>query len=258
MSRHYPPDMEHAADPDLARLARVMGDPSRAAMLCALLGGEPLAAGELAKCAAIAPSTASGHLGVLTEAGLVSCRRAGRQRRYALANAAVASAIEALIRIAPLSSDGGTASAQLRHARSCYDHLAGRLGVMVTEAMCERGLVTGRDAFEITGSGEAWLEGLNVDVGTLRRGRRPLALRCLDWSERRDHLAGAAGAALLAVLFERRWIARRPGTRAVRLTLRGREGLYRVLGLEITALGERSGGPPSGGPGNPEENTRIG
>jgi hypothetical protein len=119
----------------------------------------------------------------------------------------------------------------LRHARSCYDHLAGRLGVALTRALEERGVIAGA-ALEVTTRGEAELPRLGVDVASLRNGRRPLTRACLDWSERQDHLAGALGAALLASMLDRGWLTRLTGTRALRLTLRGREGLYRALGVD--------------------------
>lgn len=216
----------------IARLAGMIGDPSRAAMLAALLGGESLPAGELARRARVSASTASAHLARLAEAGLIVQRRAGRQRLYALAGVDVAEALEALARIAPPVAPEPVMR-PLRFARTCYDHLAGRLGVLLTDKMIERGLLT--PGFEVSAHGESWLEGLDIDVGELRRGRRRFARPCLDWTERRDHLAGAVGAAIADTLLARRWIVRLEGTRAVRLTLRGRDGLYRVLGLEIPA-----------------------
>ncbi len=126
-------------------------------------------------------------------------------------------------------SSGGVA---FRFARTCYDHLAGRLGVCLADALVERGFLTG-GALDLTPAGEGWFGTLGVDVPALRALRRPLARPCQDWSERRDHLAGAAGAALAGALLGRGWLVRLEGTRAVRLTLRGREGLYRSLGLQI-------------------------
>lgn len=233
-------------EPDLARVAGVIGEPARAAMLAALLGGESLPAGELARCAGVARSTASEHLARLVDSGLITRRRSGRHRYYALAGEDVAAALEALLRIAPPSA--GTAGRRggggrrvreesgekraLRYARTCYDHLAGRLGVLLTDALLERGLISA-PGYEVTEAGEEWLRTLDIDVGALREGRRALARPCLDWSERRDHLAGAVGAAIAATMIERRWLVRTDGTRAVRLTLRGREALYRGLALEI-------------------------
>ncbi len=236
--------MDTTPEPNLARVAGMIGEPARAAMLAALLGGEWLTAGELARRAGVRPPTASEHLARLVDGGLIIRRSSGRHRYYALADGDVAAALEALARVAPptvAAARKGSAAATrgepvreraLRFARTCYDHLAGTLGVLLTDTLLEQGLVSAR-GYEITAQGEAWLGGLDIDVDTLRRGRRTLARPCLDWSERRDHLAGAVGAAIAATMLERRWIVRLEGTRAVRLTLRGSEGLYRALRLEI-------------------------
>ncbi len=223
-------------DRELARVAGMIGDPTRAAMLGALLGGEPLPAGELARRAGIAPATATSHLARLVEHGLLVRRRSGRHRYFALASPDVAAALEALGRITP-SRRGASAAEQapngsIQFARTCYDHLAGLLGVMVTDRLLERQLIVGHDSYEVTAAGTSWLRSLGVDVEVLRRSRRVLARPCLDWTERRDHLAGGAGAAIASVMLERHWITRVEGSRAVRLTLRGREALRRTLGLE--------------------------
>jgi hypothetical protein len=204
-------------------------------MLAALMGGEALSAGDLASRAAVSPATASGHLKRLVSSGLVTCRRSGRHRFYELASADVAEALESLTRLAATPSgirDSSDSRHSLLFARTCYDHLAGRLGVVVTRALLERGLIAG-GGFQITPRGEEWMHGVAIDVVQLKTQRRTLSRPCLDWSERRDHLAGAAGEAIASMMLRRRWIVRMDGTRAVRLTLRGREGLYRSLGLEI-------------------------
>jgi DNA-binding transcriptional ArsR family regulator len=229
--------MRPSPDPDLARVAGMIGEPARAAMLSALLGGQALPAGELARRAGVAPGTASAHLARLVEGGLVTRRQSGRHRYYALAGADVAAALEALARVSP-PRDGETvagpmAGDPIRFARTCYDHLAGALGVLITDTLLDQGLILGTAGFELTARGDEWLDALGIDVVALRQSRRALARPCLDWSERRDHLAGAAGAAIATTMLERRWLARLDGTRAVRLTLRGREGLYRTLGLEV-------------------------
>ena len=223
-------------DRELARVAGMIGDPTRAAMLGALLGGEALPAGELARRAGIAPATATSHLARLVEHGLLLPRRSGRHRYFTLASADVAAALEALGRITPSRRDAAAneqaPNGSIRFARTCYDHLAGVLGVMVTDRLLERRFIVGTDSYEVTTAGAGWLESLGVDVDGLRRARRVVARPCLDWTERRDHLAGGVGAAIASVMLARRWITRVEGTRAVRLTLRGREGLFRTLGLE--------------------------
>jgi DNA-binding transcriptional ArsR family regulator len=221
---------------DLARVASMIGEPARAAMLEALLGGEPLSAGELARRAWVAPPTASAHLARLVESGLLTSTRSGRHRYFALANAGVAEALEALARVASRSGSAEKTVAvngSIRFARTCYDHLAGVLGVALTERLIERDYLAGHEAFEVTTAGQRWLASLGADVAAFTRARRPIARACLDWTERRHHLAGAAGAAIAHALLDKRWVARIAGTRAVRLTLRGREELHRRLGLQV-------------------------
>ena len=238
---------------DLARIAFLIGDPTRAAMLDALLGGHALPAGELARRAGVAPATATGHLAQLVEHGLLTRRSAGRHRYFAIASADVAAALEALERITPpprptTGHDGLAPNGSQRFARTCYDHLAGVLGVLVTERLLDRRFIVGTDAYELTSAGDTWLSGaLGVDVDQLRRAKRQIARPCLDWTERRDHLAGAVGAAICSALLDRRWLQRIDGTRAVRLTLRGRDGLYQSLGLELNGSSSASGSPTAGG-----------
>lgn len=220
-------------EPDIARIAAAIGDRGRAAMLTALLAGPPLPAGELAVRAGVAPSTASAHLARLVGDGLVARRRDGRHRYYELANAEVAAVLEALSRIAHADGVGASPDAELRFARTCYDHLAGRLGVLLTDTLIDRGLLTDHRGLDVTAAGEAWLSELEIDAPLLRRARRAFVRPCADWTERRDHMAGAVGAAVVDVFLRRRWITRLPETRAVRLTLRGRDALYRLLDLEI-------------------------
>jgi DNA-binding transcriptional ArsR family regulator len=229
--------MDHPPQPDLASVAGLIGQPARAAMLNALLGGQWLTASELARRAGVAAATASEHLARLVDAGLVVRRRSGRHRYHALAGPDVAAALEALGRIsaghATAPRGGLPADGALRFARTCYDHLAGELGVLLTDTLVERGLVAPTGA-DVTPSGDAWLRDLGIDAQALRATRRTHVRFCLDWSERRDHLAGAVGAAITASLLERRWIVRLDGTRAVRLTPRGRDSLYRALALDVT------------------------
>ncbi|MGQ0813861.1 MAG: ArsR/SmtB family transcription factor [Gemmatimonadota bacterium] len=217
----------------LAGIARMIGEPARAAMLHALLGGEALSAGALARRAQVAPATASAHLAKLVDAGLLLRLQRGRERHYALANADVAAALEALARITSPNEAAG-AHAMLRFARTCYDHLAGTLGVQLTEHLVARGMLR-KGSLELQPSSEAWLHSWGIDVTGLRKTRRPLTRACLDWTERRDHLAGAAGAAIVDVMLQRGWLVRLPDTRAVRLTVRGGEALYRAVGFELAS-----------------------
>ncbi len=207
-------------------------------MLTVLLGGAPVTVTELARAAGVTPSTASLHLARLARQRLVAAEPAGRERHYRLAGPAVAEALEALQRIADPPSvgslSGASAAERLRAARSCYDHLAGRLGVAVTDALVARGhLRSRRDAFELTETGESWIRSLEVDVEALRAQRRSFAPQCQDWSERRPHLAGALGATLLQRFLERRYVTRRPRERALLITSAGELALRRELGIEL-------------------------
>ncbi|MFW6080228.1 MAG: ArsR/SmtB family transcription factor [Gemmatimonadota bacterium] len=235
----------NAPIPDVAAVAAAMGQPARAAMLDALMGGRWLTAAELGRFAGVAPSTASEHLTRLVDAGLVVRRNSGRRRYHSLAGHRVAAALEALGRLPASATDAipRHVPEELHFARTCYDHLAGALGVRLADALVERGCVTDTGS-EITETGEAWLAELGIDVDRLRRRRRTLVRFCLDWSERRDHLAGALGAALTATLLERGWLARMDGTRAVRLSVRGRDRLHRLLGRDIgSPVGADIGSP---------------
>jgi DNA-binding transcriptional ArsR family regulator len=223
-------------DVDIPRIAELIGVRARAEMLSALHQGRPLPAGELARRAGIAASTASAHLARLVAAGLVSVDRRGRHRFYALASAEVAGAWEALSLIAPLhparSLRAAATGRALAEARTCYDHLAGRLGVAVTDALLAAGALVEQDGAFVLGRTTDALSTLGVDV-TADRGRRPLVLRCLDWSERRPHLAGSLGAAIAGQAFARGWIERLPASRAVRLTAPGRAFLAEALGVDL-------------------------
>jgi DNA-binding transcriptional ArsR family regulator len=226
-------------DPDLASIGRALADPGRAAMLMALLGGEQLNAGQLARHAEISASAASNHLRRLLELGLVADERIGRNRLFTLATHDLADALEALARVAPVKPVRGLrhshASEALRSGRTCYDHLAGRLGVGVTDGLLERAFLTKRrDAFTVTRSGRAWLAELGIDVETVAQSGRSFARICVDWTEQRPHLAGALGAAIATTFFQQQWLRRLPGGRAVVLTQRGSEFLAGELGLSVS------------------------
>jgi DNA-binding transcriptional ArsR family regulator len=222
---------------DLASVAVLLAERTRARILEELLGGPPLPAGALALRVGVAPSTVSGHLAKLEAAGLVVVEPRGRRREARLARPEVAEALEALGRIAPPPASnpvGLTAvnrSHAMRDARSCYDHLAGRLGIAVTGALLDRGALIERDgAFALPA--DADLADFGVDPAALPRGRRPLVRACPDWTERRPHVAGALGAALLQAMLERGWLRRRRDDRALDLTARGRDALG-ALGVAL-------------------------
>lgn len=213
-------------DVDLSATARLVADPARARMLGALLDGRALTVGELARLAAVAPATASEHVARLEAAGFVQRRAQGRHRYVALAGADVAAALEALAVISPplpaRTLRTSAAAAALRPARLCYDHLAGELGVRIHDHLVGIGAVAvDADGLVLTAAGRAWFARAGVSVPE-RGPRRPLLRPCLDWTERRSHLAGALAAALAATAIERGWVRRRaPGERGLLVTADG-------------------------------------
>lgn len=232
-------------DADLAAVAALIAEPSRAAMLDALTGGAPMTAGSLARLAGVAPSTATEHLARLERGGLVVSERRGRSRHVRLAGPEVARALEALAAIAPLKRPAGLKAwhhgEALRAARSCYDHLAGVAGVALADALVERGVLEpGEGAFAITPAGDRALSRFGLDMDAVRGARRATVRACLDWSERRPHVAGALGAALFDELLRRCWLRRRPDGRALTLTPAGAAGLASDFGIELATIATNS------------------
>ncbi len=218
------------SDIDIAAVAGLLADPSRATVLTALSDGRALPPSELAEVAGVSRSTMSEHLGKLERAGLLGVERGGRHRYFRLAGPEVAAAIESLATLAPRkpvrSLRASRQARALGAARTCYGHLAGRLGVSVTEALVERGAVEREeDAFLLTEAGAAWMREIGIERPP--RTGKP----CNDWSERRPHLAGSLGVALTSRLFELEWLERTATPRAVRVTPLGAEELQRRLGL---------------------------
>lgn len=222
-------------DADVAAIGALLGDPGRCRMLLALGDGRALPASHLASEAGVAPSTASGHLAKLVAQGLVAVEPKGRYRYYRLAGPEVGELIEVLARLAPprqvRSLREGTQAFQVRRARTCYDHLAGRLGVAVTEAMLARGWLDGGGdggAFWLTPGGRDALTGLGVAMPDADGVRC-----CLDWTEKRHHMAGPHGRALLQMLLERDWVRRAKQGRAVLVTDAGSDGLRSEFGVTL-------------------------
>jgi DNA-binding transcriptional ArsR family regulator len=206
--------------PDIARIGQLLGDPARTHILSALSGGVALTAGELAREAGITPQTASSHLGKLADGALITPRKQGRCVYYALASAEVAELLEVMTGLAAgaghLRTRPGPRDEAMRRARVCYDHLAGERAVAMLESFVARGLIEDRaGSLVLSGEGEAFMADFGVATADLARGRRPLCRACLDWSERRNHLAGALGKALLDHVFARGWARRVPGARVV-------------------------------------------
>ncbi len=227
----------------IAEIGSLVGEPARAAILGALLDGRALTAGELAHVAGITPQTASSHLARLTAAGLLAVEKQGRHRYHRLATAAVARMLEGIMQIASgrAAETGrrlvvGPRDAALRRARTCYDHFAGRLGVAITDGLIAQGVIEfGEEAGLVTEQGLERLATLGIEIDGPAAGRarssRPLCRPCLDWSERRAHLAGKLGAAIAAHYFERGYVRRIRETRALDVTPRGRQALHDMFGV---------------------------
>jgi DNA-binding transcriptional ArsR family regulator len=227
----------------VSRVASLLADPTRSEILAALLGGRALSASELARAAAVAPSTVSGHLDRLLRAGLVAVEPQGRHRYYRLADDRVARVLETLVGLdredrAPGAQKirTGPADPEMRKARVCYDHLAGELGVWVYDRLLRLkalDLSTTADGaandLDLSAVGERLFANLGVDVEGLRTQRRTFARSCLDWSERRHHLAGALGAALLDHIRDRRWARQVKGSRVLAFSALGEDALRRAL-----------------------------
>ncbi len=227
------------ANLDIAPVGALIGAPARAAMLMALMDGRLLPAGELAFQARISPQAASAHLSKLVEGGLLVVEICGRHRYYRLTNAEVGQVIESMmvfaapVRLRALPEREELK--QLHHARSCYDHLAGKMGVAFTQTLVDHCLLEenpGRD-FTLTAAGEGMFQEMGVDLYALKRRRRAFARRCLDWSERRYHLGGALGSAAMERMFELGWIVRIRKSRALRITEVGRKELLGKFDLRI-------------------------
>lgn len=220
------------AEPDLARLASTVGDPRRIQMLALLMEGRALTAKELALGAGITPATATAHLRRLLDDGLVGATSQGRHKYFRLASEQVAHLVESLMRVAPRRQpEPDQAAEPIRQARYCYDHLAGSLGTGLLALLLRKGWLgndssdTAAKQLELTPRGSRALSTLGIDLAAARARRRQFACRCLDWSERRDHLGGALGAALAEHLQAARWIERRKHSRVVAVTALGREQL---------------------------------
>jgi DNA-binding transcriptional ArsR family regulator len=224
--------------PQMAEVAALVGDPARANILCALLGGRALTATELAYAAGVTPQTTSGHLGKLTAARLLIQMKQGRHRYYRLAGAHVGQMLEGIMNVAlegpPRFQPKSPAEDKLRHARTCYDHIAGQLGVGLAERLtaCEH-VILGDEAGEVTAAGAEFFGKLGVDLSGAQAKRRVFCRPCLDWTERRPHIGGAVGAALAKRCFELKWIERVRDGRALTITPAGRRGLMEYFALQV-------------------------
>lgn len=218
--------------PDIAIVANLIGDPARANMVMALMSGQALSAADLAREAGVTPSTATGHLNKLVSAGLLCVRKQGRNRYFDLAESDVVQAVEALIAVAAraghLRARPGPKDEAMRHARSCYDHLGGRLAVDLFGRWLACGVLCWRNGMvHLTRKGRSFLAERGIKVATLEGGKRPLCRSCMDWSERRHHLAGSLGAEVLARAVAQGWAVREPRLRLVSFSKRGEENFVR-------------------------------
>jgi DNA-binding transcriptional ArsR family regulator len=237
-----PPALSHIQvmtnAPHIAEVGALVGDPARANMLVALLGGRALTATELAYAAGVSPQTTSGHLGKLFAARLLVQMKQGRHRYYRLAGPHVAQMLESIMNVAltgpPRFQPRTRLDEKLRHARTCYDHIAGVLGVGLAECMTAREFVVlGEEAGEVTPSGMEFFSQLGVDLSAAKAKRRVFCRPCLDWTERRSHIGGAVGAALAQRLIDLKWIERARDSRALSVTPIGRRGLTEHFALSL-------------------------
>ena len=222
--------------PDIARTASLIGDPARANILCALLDGRALTAGELTEIAGVTKATASAHLTQLVEAGLLAREAQGRHRYFRLAHADVALALEALMGVAQRGAGRrvrtGPKDNAMRRARVCYDHLAGELAVQLYDHWTQTGRIkeTGSAEIDLTTDGAKRFASAGIDVEAAMKARRPTCKTCLDWSMRRYHLAGGLGHAVLDLILKSRWATRDPESRLVMISDRGEKAIWQALG----------------------------
>ena len=222
----------------MAEVASLVGDPARANILAALMGGRALTAGELANAAGVSPQTTSGHLGKLNDGRLIACVKQGRHRYYRIATHRVAEMLEGIMAMVadapPRHRPPSKLDDAMRTARTCYDHFAGKLGVGLTDALCAHGhLALSDDGGEVTDSGVAFFEEFGVDLAVARNRRRIFCRPCLDWTERRPHLGGSVGAVLAQRCFDLGWLEHMRDSRALIITKTGRRGLNETFGFSL-------------------------
>jgi DNA-binding transcriptional ArsR family regulator len=226
------------ANPNVAMVATLVSEASRAAILTALLDGRFHPASELAQMAGIKPQTASFHLAKMIEANVVTVEKQGRHRYYGIRNQEIAQVMESLLSVAPpveiKSFRHASEHKGLRHARTCYDHLAGNLGVQLTDSLKKMGCICEeKDEFILTEKGEGFLASFQINLEEVKKKRRSFSHKCLDWSERRYHLGGALGKALLDRLLELNWVQRTPKTREIKITHDGENGLKQIFSIAM-------------------------
>ncbi|WP_116090443.1 ArsR/SmtB family transcription factor [Sphingomonas crusticola] len=218
----------------LAETATLVGEPARTTMLATLMDGRALTAGELARAAGVTASTASGHLSRMLEAGLLALERQGRHHYYRLASPAIAAMLEAMMVVAPPPIRTGPRDQAMRRARTCYDHLAGNIAVAMTDAMiARRQIELSGDGAALTSAGRALFGTIGIELPEQSGQGTILCRLCLDWSERRHHIGGVAGALLYREFLARHWIRQADGSRAISFTPPGRAALERLFAVEV-------------------------
>jgi DNA-binding transcriptional ArsR family regulator len=232
----------------IAEIAALVGEPARATMLSALLDGRALTATELAFAARVTPQTASTHLARLTEAGLLAAVRDGRHRYFRLASAKVVDMLDGIVTVAlenrPRFRPLSRAARELSAARVCYDHLAGRLSVDLTNFLIAREyIVLSEDTAEVTSTGTEFFTGFGIDIAALGSVRRHFCRWCLDWTERQPHIAGAVGAALTNRFFDLGWTERVKQSRAVIVTALGKRGFAETFGITAPEFRDKAWEP---------------
>lgn len=227
--------MNANANPNVAIIASLVSEPSRAAILTVLLDGRFHTAGELAYAAGIKPQTASFHLAKMVDANVVHVDKQGRHRYYGIRDQEVAHTMETLLTIAPplkvKSFKQSTEDKALRYARTCYDHIAGNVGVQLADSLKNSGILS--EEFIVTEKGIQFFQSFQVDLHQIKKKRRSFCHKCLDWSERRHHIGGALGNALLERFLELNWVERIPKTRAIKITPKGRQGFKETFLMDV-------------------------
>ena len=206
-------------------IASLIGDPTRATILWVLLDGKAFTATELAIAADTSPQNISMHLSKLVQAELLSVESQGRHKYYKFSNKDIAYAIEALANLIPPAKAMKTVKdSPVTHCRTCYDHLAGKVGVLITDSLLQQKIIDA--GFEVSKKGEKWFTAFGIDIDELKQQRRSFLRPCLDWSERRHHIAGSLASALLDIMLEDDWIRRTKHSRAIVITAKGQKKLY--------------------------------
>lgn len=228
-------------DQQFLAIASLIGEPARATMLWTMLDGRAYTAGELALMANISPQSASNHLNKLLEADLLKMEKQGKHRYYRFAKTEVAAAMEAISQLIPgkwqIPAGKSFKNGDIQYARTCYDHLAGRVAVTLTQGLVQQKIIQLKDdEYNVTTKGKAWFENIGVDIEAVRQQKRFFARPCLDWTERKHHLAGGLGAALLDQMLALNWIRRKPNERTVVLTGKGEKAITR-LGVPVSIAG---------------------